>query len=84
VTPDQKIDLFLQRVPEVMKKYALVEMKSPHLIPRLEKTMKVIDQKIPAIGQMLDASNRSGARQTLDHALKAIELLNRLLDRAMS
>jgi hypothetical protein len=46
----------------------------------LEKTMKVIDHKVVAVGEMVQAKNSLAAERSLDRALKAAELLNMELD----
>ena len=42
--------------------------------------MKVIDQKVKAVGAMIQVKNSLAAERSLDRALKAAELLNLELD----
>jgi hypothetical protein len=78
MTSDEKIDFFLERVDSAVGKYRSVQSEQVDLI--VERTMKVIDQKVLAVGEMIESKDRHAAKRCLDRALDAVELLNTELD----
>jgi hypothetical protein len=78
MTPDEKIDLFMKRVDSALGKYRSIQSARVDL--SVERTMKVIDQKVAAVGEMIESEDRHAAERCLDRALDAVELLNTELD----
>ncbi len=87
MTPDEKIDFFTKLVADTIRKFQMLETRRIDTIPTLrakwilvEKTMKVIDQKVAAVGALINAHDSLAAERSLDRAVKAAELLNLELD----
>jgi len=87
MTPDEKIDRFLELAKASIEKFKLLDSRGIDRIPALQskwravdKTMKVIGQKVAAVGAMVQAKNSPAAERSLDRLLMAAELLNSELD----
>jgi hypothetical protein len=78
MTPDEKIQQFQKLVQTSIRKYKLVQNEQTDLI--LERTMKVIDHKVVAIGEFIHSGRKRSAERTLDRALWAVRRLNTELD----
>ena len=78
MTPDERIELFQERVKVAIEKYGTICSAEVDSIS--ERTMKVIDHKVAAIGEMIQAKNSRAAERGLDRALKTIERLNQKFD----
>jgi hypothetical protein len=87
MTPDEKIDKFRALAKESIDKFRLLDSRGIDSIPALQakwravdKTMKVIGQKVAAVGAMVQAKNSPAAERSLDRLIVAAELLNLELD----
>jgi hypothetical protein len=87
MTPDEKIDRFQELAKASIAKFRLLDSRGIDSIPALQakwravdKTMKVIGQKVSAVGAMVQAKNSSAAERSLDRLIVAAELLNLELD----
>jgi hypothetical protein len=78
MTPEEKIEKFQDQVKAAIKKYDAIRSAEVDLIS--ERTMKVIDLKVAAVGDMIQANNSRAAERSLDSALKAVERLNAKFD----
>ena len=78
MTPDEKIKKFRDQVKAAIKKYDAIRNEQVDLIS--ERTMKVIDHRVAAVGHMVQAKNSRAAERSLDSALKAVERLNAKFD----
>ncbi len=78
MTPDEKIEQFQKLVQAAIEKHKTVYNKQVEL--KTERTMKVIDHKVAAVGDSIQANDRPAAERSLDQALKAVERLNLELD----
>ncbi len=74
MTPDEKIMKFQNLVQAAIEKYEVIQTKQVESLS--ERTMKVIDHKVAAVGEMIQAKNSRAAERSLDSALKAVERLN--------
>jgi len=70
-----------------IEKFRLLGSRGTDSIPALrakwravDKTMKVIGQKVAAVGSMVEAKNSLVAERSLDRLIKTAELLNMELD----
>jgi hypothetical protein len=81
MSPDEKIDLFLKHVEAAIDKYKTIQTKRADLS---ERTMKVIDHKVVAVGEMIQAKNRLAAERSLDQALEAVKRLNNEFDKFLA
>jgi hypothetical protein len=78
MTPDEKIKQFQNRVQAAIEKYGTIRGAEVDLTS--ERTMKVIDHKVAAVGEMIEAKNSRAVERSLDSALKAIDRLNAEFD----
>jgi hypothetical protein len=78
MTPDEQINQFQNQVQRAIEKYNAIQSAEVDLLT--ERTMKVVDHKVAAVGEMIQAKNSRAAERSLDSALKAIERLNAEFD----
>lgn len=55
MTPDEKIDFFVKRRDEAREKYKSIKSEQVDLI--IERKMKVIDQKVLAVGERIQSKD---------------------------